>query len=80
MAQNKQLNTQNWARFEDRNESVSDDAQFEFDDFISSRKNSTDSTASRSQDRYEEFARLDKESGYKGWSKDVLGGIHFYLF
>jgi len=72
MAQNKEQNKENWTKFENHSENVDDGMQF--DDFIISRKSSTDSNISRSQDRYEEFARLDKESGYKGWSENVLRG------
>ena len=79
MADKQEVLVEKWEKFENELDSSTNDVNQgeEFNQFIESRKNSTDNTSiftsSGNQDRYKEFSRLDQESGYKGWSIDIRG-------
>ena len=79
MADTQEVPVEKWEKFENESDSSTNDVNQgqEFNQFIESRKNSTDNTSiftsSGNQDRYKEFSRLDQESGYKGWSIDIRG-------
>jgi hypothetical protein len=79
MADKQEVQVEKWEKFENESDSSTNDVNQgqEFNQFIESRKNSTDNTSifnsSGNQDRYKEFSRLDQESGYKGWSIDIRG-------
>ena len=79
MADKQEVPVEKWEKFENESDSSTNDVNQgqEFNQFIESRKNSTDNTSiftsSGNQDRYKEFSRLDQESGYKGWSIDIRG-------
>ena len=87
MAENQEVALGKWEKFENELDKNEANQGQEFNQFIESRKNSTDNTSiftsSGNQDRYKEFSRLDQESGYKGWSIDIRGKIkdmQFYNF
>jgi len=77
MADNQEVALGKWEKFENELDNNDANQGQEFNQFIESRKNSTDNTSiftsSGNQDRYKEFSRLDQESGYKGWSIDIRG-------
>ena len=81
MADKQEVLVEKWENFENELDSSSTNdvnQGQEFNQFIESRKNSTDNTtsiftSSGNQERYKEFSRLDQESGYKGWSIDIRG-------
>ena len=77
MADNQEVALGKWEKFENELDNKDANQGQEFNQFIESRKNSTDNTSiftsSGNQDRYKEFSRLDQESGYKGWSIDIRG-------
>ena len=79
MADKQEVLVEKWENFESELDSSTNDVNQgqEFNQFIESRKNSTDNTSiftsSGNQERYKEFSRLDQESGYKGWSIDIRG-------
>ena len=80
MADKQEVLVEKWEKFENELDSSSTNdvnQGQEFNQFIESRKNSTDNTSiftsSGNQERYKEFSRLDQESGYKGWSIDIRG-------
>ena len=77
MADNQEVAIGKWEKFENELDNNDANQGQEFNQFIESRKNSTDNTSiftsSGNQDRYKEFSRLDQESGYKGWSIDIRG-------
>ena len=81
MADKQEVLVEKWEKFENESDSSTSDVNHgqEFNQFIESRKNSTDNTSiftsTGNQDRYKEFSRLDQESGYKGWSIDIRGKI-----
>ena len=87
MADKQEVLVEKWEKFENELDSsgTNDVNQGqEFNQFIESRKNSTDNTSiftsSGNQERYKEFSRLDQESGYKGWSIDIRGKRKIYNF
>ena len=88
MADKQEVLVEKWENFENELDSSSTNdvnQGQEFNQFIESRKNSTDNTtsiftSSGNQERYKEFSRLDQESGYKGWSIDIRGKRKNYNF
>ena len=87
MAKKQEVLVEKWEKFENESDSSTNEYDVnqgqEFNQFIESRKNSTDNTSiftsSGNQDRYKEFSRLDQESGYKGWSIVIRGKKKSYL-
>ena len=84
MADNQEVALGKWEKFENELDTNDANQGQEFNQFIESRKNSTDNTSiftsSGNQDKYKEFSRLDQESGYKGWSIDIRGKRKIYIF
>ena len=73
MANNQQSTTKKWVKFDEEfTDDVRNDGKTSFDEFIKSRIESN-------PPKYAEFAKLDKDQGYKGWSMDIRGRLFVFI-